>query len=538
MTTTTDHALPGTIDDAPPVLRLRAAPDLLAYLPHRLGFQPRESLVVAGIGGPRRRLGLVARVDLADLAGPAGPLLAHDLVAHLLADGAHEVVVAAHTADDPREPRAEGRLRPRPGSTVVLAVERFALAWEARRPRARIEQWVLTDDGYLDLDCADPACCPLGGRPVQDVAGSELARRLDATGPVAPRRADLARIPPAPAGARRSADSARLRWADRLRRARRLRADDGAGGDAPVGGGGGGGLAGAGGRAGAGGGGADPRPRAGGEGADPRPRAGGEGAGARAGTGAGTGAAAGGAWQQAAVLRWRRDSLDLWTAAVAEARDPATGGAAVHGPATGGAEAACGSSAADVGSGGAAGGGVAGGGDGAAARKTAPEGGGARERSDGRATAPRVLGRIEAALTDRVLRDAVLLTILAPGSALPDRVLAGGDAGCGPDGVPVGPQIGAVLDSLLSAGGARRPDPVATATAVRVLERVVAHGRVRRQAPARTLLALVAWWTGDGPRASVLVERALRDDPTHGLAHRVRRLVDSGTPPAWVRAER
>jgi hypothetical protein len=132
----------------------------------------------------------------------------------------------------------------------------------------------------------------------------------------------------------------------------------------------------------------------------------------------------------------------------------------------------------------------------------------------------------------------VLLTILAPGSALPDRVLAGGDAGCGPDGVPVGPQIGAVLDSLLSAGGARRPDPVATATAVRVLERVVAHGRVRRQAPARTLLALVAWWTGDGPRASVLVERALRDDPTHGLAHRVRRLVDSGTPPAWVRAER
>ena len=55
-----------------------------------------------------------------------------------------------------------------------------------------------------------------------------------------------------------------------------------------------------------------------------------------------------------------------------------------------------------------------------------------------------------------------------------------------------------------------------------VLEALVAHGRAGAQAPALTLLALLAWWRGDGARARVLLDRALEDDPDYRLA----RLLD------------
>ncbi|WP_036959882.1 DUF4192 family protein, partial [Promicromonospora kroppenstedtii] len=60
------------------VVRVAGPEDLLAYIPYRLGFEPVESVVVVSLTGPRQRVGLVARVDLADLrlrrpGDPAGP---------------------------------------------------------------------------------------------------------------------------------------------------------------------------------------------------------------------------------------------------------------------------------------------------------------------------------------------------------------------------------------------------------------------------------------------------------------------------------
>ncbi|WP_448629283.1 DUF4192 family protein [Cellulomonas soli] len=65
---------------------------------------------------------------------------------------------------------------------------------------------------------------------------------------------------------------------------------------------------------------------------------------------------------------------------------------------------------------------------------------------------------------------------------------------------------------------------------------MVAHGRAGGQAPALTLLALLAWWCGDGARAQVLLERALADEPAHRLALLLAEALEAALPPGWVRA--
>nr|KEP22393.1 hypothetical protein DA06_00705 [Georgenia sp. SUBG003] len=54
-------------------VRLTDSRDLIAHIPFRLGFHPAESAVLVTLRlTPRgsREVGLVARMDLADLAGP------------------------------------------------------------------------------------------------------------------------------------------------------------------------------------------------------------------------------------------------------------------------------------------------------------------------------------------------------------------------------------------------------------------------------------------------------------------------------------
>ena len=75
---------------------------------------------------------------------------------------------------------------------------------------------------------------------------------------------------------------------------------------------------------------------------------------------------------------------------------------------------------------------------------------------------------------------------------------------------------------------------VETAAHVRVLESVVAHGRRGAQPPALTLLALLAWWQGDGARARLLLERALQEDPDYTLAQLLDATLAAAVPPGWI----
>jgi hypothetical protein len=53
-------------------------------------------------------------------------------------------------------------------------------------------------------------------------------------------------------------------------------------------------------------------------------------------------------------------------------------------------------------------------------------------------------------------------------------------------------------------------------------------------APA-SLLAYVAWQSGNGALANVALDRALTDDPDYRLAHLLRRIIDSGMDPSKTR---
>ncbi|WP_250445441.1 DUF4192 family protein, partial [Actinotalea sp. C106] len=140
--------------------------------------------------------------------------------------------------------------------------------------------------------------------------------------------------------------------------------------------------------------------------------------------------------------------------------------------------------------------------------------------------APTVLGRLQAALDDVLVRDGVLLGLVPGADRVADRVVAGGG----------GDEVGQVLRAIIDPEVGSAPEQERTTAARAVLEAVVAHAPRRSQAPASTLLAVVAWWNGDGARASVLCERALEADEDHRLALLVHEALVQGMPPGWLRA--
>ncbi len=182
--------------------------ELLALIPYQLGFRPRESAVVVSL---RRavRVGLVARVDLADLGDPRrGPQVARALVGHLIDDGAGAVVLVLYT-DEPLQ--ADPTVGRRALAHLADAAEPYLLEPEC---------WVVGPTGYHALECADRSCCPPGGRPLSDLDGTRVGAEMVLLGaPVEASREDLGRVARVGSQARRSARRAGDRWAERARRA-------------------------------------------------------------------------------------------------------------------------------------------------------------------------------------------------------------------------------------------------------------------------------------------------------------------------------
>lgn len=404
----------------PTTIRTSEPRELLALIPYQLGFAPSESAVAVSLRGPRGAVGLVARVDLHDLAGPstAGPgrhdgsgpeavlqdeavgVLARALVRHLVHDGASRAVLVVYT----HGPLGEARTR------AALVHGRLAAAG-AEAGLGPLDCWVVTDSGYGALDCTDDSCCPAGGRPLADLQGTEVGAAMVLRGAcVADSRDALVRIDPAPAPARRSARRAAARWLARNEQAR----------------------------------------------------------------------------STTDLHRWRRDSVRLWRTELHAAQ----GGSAVEGDA-----------AIAVGTG-------------ADRRPATPS-----------RCAPTTAGQLQAGLADVLVRDAVLLSFVPGTSRVADRVLAG-------DG---GADVGEALAAIIDPDTGIEPDRARVSAAAALLEQVVAHSAPAGQAPALTLLAVLAWWQGDGARAGILVDRALGVDPGHRLAALLREALAAGMPPGWVR---
>lgn len=161
---------------------------------------------------------------------------------------------------------------------------------------------------------------------------------------------------------------------------------------------------------------------------------------------------------------------------------------------------------------------------GAAARRSRDDAPAAGARVPGPGPGAPGLGRLLAALDDVLVRDAVLVS-LVPGQGLTaDRLLVD----------PGSAQVGDALGLIVDPGRGLPPDPGTACAARDVLERLLAHAPGDGHAPTLTLLGVLSWWEGDGARAAVLLERALRAHPGYRLAALVGDALAHGMPPGWL----
>ncbi|SHM45834.1 DUF4192 family protein [Cryptosporangium aurantiacum] len=107
-----------------PVVRLSTPPEIVRAIPQLLGFHPTASLVVLGLGGPRRRLRMTLRIDL---PAPGGETeIANQVASRLAAEHAAACVVVLFTASSDAERRA-----PAGAATEGAAAEQAATGGSA-----------------------------------------------------------------------------------------------------------------------------------------------------------------------------------------------------------------------------------------------------------------------------------------------------------------------------------------------------------------------------------------------------------------------
>lgn len=163
-----------------PVIKLRSPADLLEVVPYTFGFHPRESVVVAALGGDRNRIGVQLRLDLeAAIADPGFP----ERVAMLLRrERARSAIVIVYTeaAHGPDE---------LPGWPLVAAL-RDAI----EDAGVELKDGLCVGAGrWWSYLCSDPECCPPEGTELATPGSSRVAAEATFAGLTAlPDRAALA----------------------------------------------------------------------------------------------------------------------------------------------------------------------------------------------------------------------------------------------------------------------------------------------------------------------------------------------------------
>src|SRR5215510_8451836 len=134
-------------DEALPRVRVSGPADMLAVVPHLLGFHPQLSFVVIGASGPRQRVEIGFRYDLPDPPGAeAAAEIADHAVAVLAQRGASTVIGIGYG----------------PGRLVTPVADAFAAV--ARQRRMDLRELLRVEDGrYWSYLCASAACCPADG---------------------------------------------------------------------------------------------------------------------------------------------------------------------------------------------------------------------------------------------------------------------------------------------------------------------------------------------------------------------------------------
>ena len=167
---------PGNEFSGPPRVRVSSPGDILAVVPHLLGFHPARSLVVVGAGRPPQRVELAFRYDLPDPP-----------------DAATAAEIAGHAAAvlEQRALRTVIGIGYGPGALVTPVADQLSAA--VRERGLRLHELLRVEDGrYWSYVCANPDCCPPEGVRF-DVQASPAAAAMTVAGLVAyPDRAALA----------------------------------------------------------------------------------------------------------------------------------------------------------------------------------------------------------------------------------------------------------------------------------------------------------------------------------------------------------
>lgn len=137
-----------------------------------------------------------------------------------------------------------------------------------------------------------------------------------------------------------------------------------------------------------------------------------------------------------------------------------------------------------------------------------------RAAYDTGATTPAHLGKLMGALTDVVVRDAILITLI-PGA---DQAVS--DICQGVNSPAVEEAFGRGMRPTVP------PDLARTKAAVDLLKAVFDLARPTRRAPAATMMGVISWWTNERGAALDWCDVALTADPAYRLAHLLRALID------------
>lgn len=150
--------------DAP--IKASTPADILSYVPHILGFQPRESLVFLTMSG--KRVGATLRLDLPP--EDADPLEYAATVRDYLesdssADGVLMVVYTDIEWSEPDTPPYAPLIH-----CLDMVLETAGLTL--------LDGWLVSSSHWRDYFCADASCCPWPGHPLARITESILNTEL------------------------------------------------------------------------------------------------------------------------------------------------------------------------------------------------------------------------------------------------------------------------------------------------------------------------------------------------------------------------
>ncbi len=172
-------------------LRVSEPSELLSLIPYQLGFVPSNSVVVVSLRGPRKRVGLVARVDLDDLVGPHKEHCAAELITHAIADEASALVLIGYSRVEKSQPDTNESSSGTSSLYLLHDAMGYLSTMAADSPPV-VECWVVSDEqfGHFNVD----GHCVRNGHDIYSSGFAELIHRVTPSEPEA--YADHLVVPP------------------------------------------------------------------------------------------------------------------------------------------------------------------------------------------------------------------------------------------------------------------------------------------------------------------------------------------------------